>query len=335
MHKPLSPLPDSMHRPSATMQGRKPLWRSGIHNPIQQRPLPPISQRAYWPTRNHPWIQMRGNPLTHRTAAATPNGNQQPNPALNAVSEQPSQVLADKLLSAAPNARQSAGTQNTEPPTSAQTASRGTGSASAVTSVAGPQAAPAGPQNAGAPMVIAPASSLASPDSRNSGAAKPEADSRTPQFLEPQNEPTGRTGESVRDISFQLSNKDQGAVQVRLSERAGELRVSVRTPDSGLTRGLREGLSDLVGRLEHNGYRTETWQPADGGRSSAGDQGHDSPAQHGSSQRQNSGEPQSGAGQRQNSQNQQQSDAQAPKWVGELESSLQRSNRPWLPSATR
>src|SRR5207249_2551082 len=98
---------------------------------------------------------------------------------------------------------------------------------------------------AGAPVTAAP--STAAPGAGNSSSAKAAADDRVPQFLEPQNEPSQRAGDSVRDISLKLTNKDQSSVQVRLSERAGELHVSVRTPDAGLTRGLREGLSDLVG----------------------------------------------------------------------------------------
>src|SRR5207249_4483594 len=102
------------------------------------------------------------------------------------------------------------------------------------------------------------ASSAGTSEARSASAGKTAADSRLPQFLEPAQETPVRNGESVKDISLRLTDKDQGSVQVRLSERAGELRVSVRTPDAGLTRGLRDGLSDLVGRLEHSGYKAET-----------------------------------------------------------------------------
>jgi hypothetical protein len=185
-------------------------------------------------------------------------------------------------------------------------------------------------------MAVAPGASAPTADARNAATAKSPANGRAPQFLEPQNEPPEHsTSESVRDISLQLSNKDQGRVQVRLSERAGELHVSVRTPDAGLTRGLRDGLSDLVGRLEHNGYRAETWQPAGRSGTGAQDQNHDSPSQNQSSGQQNAGDSGSGGGRQQNARDQQHPDAQPPKWVSELESSLQRSNSPWLPSAVR
>lgn len=165
--------------------------------------------------------------------------------------------------------------------------------------------------------------------SHSSGAAKTSAEASTPQLLEPQGDSVGRSGESVRSISLRLSNAEQGSVQVRLSERAGELQVSVRTPDAGLTRGLRDGLPDLMSRLQVNGYRAETWQPGGNGSSAGQDRGYDAPA-HGNSQQRNSG-----GNQQQSSQQQQQQDEQTPQWVREMESSFQRSNSQWPASPAR
>ncbi len=163
---------------------------------------------------------------------------------------------------------------------------------------------------------------------RSPGTARVSAETSTPQIPEPQGETTARAGDSVREISLRLSNADQGAVQVRLSERAGELHVTVRTPDTGLTRGLRDGLPDLMGRLQVNGYRAETWQP--GGNSSHGGQDQGQDARGNSQQRNGGGNPQ------QNSQQQQQQqDEQTPQWVREMESSIQRSNSAWPASPVR
>ena len=192
-------------------------------------------------------------------------------------------------------------------------------------------AAPASTSVVTGTAVTATASSAA-PVAGNSTAAKAAAEERVPQFLGPQNETNSPAGETVRDISLKLTNQDQSSVQVRLSERAGELHVSVRTPDAGLTRNLREGLSDLVGRLEQSGYRAETWRPADNG-STTQDQGRENASQQHAQQ--NGGGSGTDSRQQQNSRDQQQPGAQTPEWVGELESSLQRSNRSWLPSATR
>ena len=49
---------------------------------------------------------------------------------------------------------------------------------------------------------------------------------------------SARWRKRARHLAAASPDKDQGSVQVRLSERAGELHVSVRTPDAGLTRGL-------------------------------------------------------------------------------------------------
>ncbi|HVP46847.1 MAG TPA: hypothetical protein VMT32_09695 [Bryobacteraceae bacterium] len=173
--------------------------------------------------------------------------------------------------------------------------------------------------------MAAPANSSAA-GARAATNAKPAQEERATPFLEPQNEPAERASEMVRAISLNLSSKDQ-SVQVRLSERAGELHVTVRTPDAGLTHGLREGLSDLVGRLEHGGFRAEAWRPAG---SDASDHGQDSPSRRGSSQQENGKE----SRQQENLQDPE-SEAQTPKWMGELESSFQRSNSVWPPSAIR
>lgn len=156
---------------------------------------------------------------------------------------------------------------------------------------------------------------------------KTTAEPGTPQLPEPQGEPGVGAGDSVHNISLRLTNADQSAVQVRLSERAGELHVSVRTPDVSLTRGLRDGLPDLMGKLQINGYKAETWQPGGNGNWAGQDRGQDT----GSQQQQRNGNGSGSQGQQQNSQNQQQ-DEQTPQWVGELETSIQRSNNSWQPA---
>jgi hypothetical protein len=173
----------------------------------------------------------------------------------------------------------------------------------------------AGPQNASSGMVAAVPASVDASTGRGTANAKLAPQEHGTQYAEAQNEPAERAGEAVRDIALNLSTKDQN-VQVRLSERAGELHVTVRTPDATLSHGMREGLSDLVGRLEHGGYRAETWHPAGDSR----DRGNDSPSRRGFSQQQNAGGKGSG---RQNSQDPE-SENETPKWIGELESSLQK-----------
>jgi hypothetical protein len=124
--------------------------------------------------------------------------------------------------------------------------------------------------------------------------------------------------QALKDISFQVTQPDSQKVQVRLVEQSGELRVAVHAGDSDLTHGLRQGLSDLVGRLQENGFRAETWRPAGSGplegstpETASGDNNSsnsDSQAQPGWSQ-------QDGGRQNQDRSNR-------PHWVEELESSL-------------
>ena len=74
--------------------------------------------------------------------------------------------------------------------------------------------------------------------------------------------------EPLRELSLvvpgrQAEGRTQGSVEVRVLERAGEVRLSVRTPDTELANSLRQQLGDLVGRLEQTGYQAETWRPAE------------------------------------------------------------------------
>jgi len=66
----------------------------------------------------------------------------------------------------------------------------------------------------------------------------------------------------VKDIVMRISQPGAQSVDVQVSQRAGEVRVAVRTGDAALAHGLRQGLTDLTGRLEDSGYRAETWRPA-------------------------------------------------------------------------
>ena len=232
-------------------------------------------------------------------------------------SGQAAQTVASTPQPAAPSPADSAvnPASAAQPATSrAQGAQPNSGAMGTKTGAAGQigSGAVAGPQNASASMVAAAPASVDAANARSSTNTKPAAQEHIAQDVEAQNEPVNRTGEAVRDISLNLSTKDQN-VQVRLSERAGELHVTVRTPDAALTHGMREGLSDLVGRLEHGGYRAETWQPGGDSR----DRGQESPSRRGFQQ--NAGG--KGGGRQQNSQDPE-SESETPKWIGELESSF-------------
>jgi hypothetical protein len=71
----------------------------------------------------------------------------------------------------------------------------------------------------------------------------------------PKNPPA--TGAGAREISLRLTGEARDKVELRLVERAGQVHVSVRTPDRELASTLREGLKELVTQLESAGYRAE------------------------------------------------------------------------------
>jgi hypothetical protein len=65
----------------------------------------------------------------------------------------------------------------------------------------------------------------------------------------------------VRDMKFEVSGGQQ-RVEVRLSERGGEVKMTVRTADEPLANTLREDLPSLNARLAESGLRSEAWHPA-------------------------------------------------------------------------
>jgi hypothetical protein len=102
-------------------------------------------------------------------------------------------------------------------------------------------------------------------------------------------------------MKFEVTGGDQ-RVEVRLSERAGEVKMTVRTADEPLASSLRENLPTLSARLADGGLKNEAWHPAassphelrNTAEASARDASQDANAQP----RQQDREPQGGAGQR-------------------------------------
>jgi len=121
----------------------------------------------------------------------------------------------------------------------------------------------------------------------------------------------------LKDISLQVAQSGEQKVEVRVVQQSGELRVAVRTGDSDLAHGLQQGLSDLVGRLQDNGFRAEAWRPG-GSVVPSGPvlEPHSSPS---GSQRDDS-QPHSG-GSHQQQDERRQSQSQRPAWVEAFENS--------------
>jgi hypothetical protein len=60
----------------------------------------------------------------------------------------------------------------------------------------------------------------------------------------------------AQEIALRVGAGADSKVEVRVSERAGEVYVSVRTPDSTLARAMRDDLGSRTGKLSQAGYET-------------------------------------------------------------------------------
>ena len=125
---------------------------------------------------------------------------------------------------------------------------------------------------------------------------------------------TVKTG-TANELSFSVSSSDQQKVEVRVMDRAGEVRVSVRTPNEELASTLRSDLGSLTGKLNQSGFTTEAFAPSSHSGEFSRDQ-NNPPA----NQQQGGGQDRNfqRQGQQQDSQ-QQDSRARRPQWLDELE----------------
>jgi len=143
----------------------------------------------------------------------------------------------------------------------------------------------------------------------------PERPEATPLRAE---EGAPKTSAPLKDLSVQVRQSSQESVELRVVEREGELHIAVRTGDADLAHGLRQGLPELVDRLDQGGFRTEAWRPAgvvsapepssQAHSRSSDSRNADSQSQPGWSQQER--------GQRDHNQ------SNRPKWVEELEGNL-------------
>lgn len=62
---------------------------------------------------------------------------------------------------------------------------------------------------------------------------------------------------AAQEIAVRIARPEAASVDVHLIQRAGQVHVSVRTPDPGLQTSLRQDLGALVNSLERAGYKAE------------------------------------------------------------------------------
>ena len=64
-----------------------------------------------------------------------------------------------------------------------------------------------------------------------------------------------------QSIDLKVAGADNSQVDVRVSQRAGDVQVTVRTPDGDLAQSLRQHLPELSDRLAQTGVNSEIWHP--------------------------------------------------------------------------
>ena len=67
----------------------------------------------------------------------------------------------------------------------------------------------------------------------------------------------------MREVVIRVTGAAGERVEVQVTERAGAVRVHVRSADVDLTTALRHNLGELVRSIAEKGLRIETWTPAE------------------------------------------------------------------------
>jgi hypothetical protein len=120
---------------------------------------------------------------------------------------------------------------------------------------------------------------------------------------------------AAQNISVRLSSDGHPALEVRVMDRGGEVRVAVHSPDSATSESVRAGLPELVDRLSQRGYETEIWRGPSVPQHSSSSAQRDSASSSG-----RGGHEQPGRDQQRHHQQQQQENQ--PTWLKEFEASF-------------
>jgi hypothetical protein len=97
--------------------------------------------------------------------------------------------------------------------------------------------------------------------------AKPASPFQAPVVIEPMAPPEATVASApARELRLSVAQDSSSGsrLEVRVSERAGEIRVNVQSPDPNVRAAVRSELSSLVNRLEQAGYNAEVFQPQPG-----------------------------------------------------------------------
>ena len=89
---------------------------------------------------------------------------------------------------------------------------------------------------------------------------RPSASSATsPHSLHEPPPAPADTAQPLRHVALEFAPEGAGDVRLRVSERAGEVHISVHSSDPALSDRLQDGVHELVGSLSTAGYDAEAW----------------------------------------------------------------------------
>lgn len=129
--------------------------------------------------------------------------------------------------------------------------------------------------------------------------------------LDPEPTPSVRP----QNIDLKIAGADNSQVDVRISQRAGDVQVTVRTPDGDLAQSLRQHLPELSDRLSQSGVSGDLWQPQTAQAANTGS--NDTDSRHpDDAQTQQQGQGQHPRGN--SNHNGQQQQQNTPTWLNEL-----------------
>jgi hypothetical protein len=72
------------------------------------------------------------------------------------------------------------------------------------------------------------------------------------------------TGQPARSVALRIPTGEGGAANVIVTDRAGQVHVTVRASDPALTQSLRSDLGSLASGLERQGFDVKVWNPSTG-----------------------------------------------------------------------
>ena len=181
-----------------------------------------------------------------------------------------------------------------------------------------PDAPPSGHLTAAEPLSLA-VGHEAAPTVPRETSRPPQTDASPAPALSPAASKQELPARPAQELSLSVSSDNNQKVELRLVDRAGEVHVSVRTPDEALARSMREDLGNLTAKLGQSGFSSEAYMPASGSSSEMSGQRGSSENRDGSAGSQQGSRQSNSDPQQQSSQD---GRGKRPSWVEEMETSL-------------